>query len=250
MNNKVFISGSISVKSLNKLLLESFNKILLNNLEVLVGDAPGIDTLVQDFFNRSNYTNLTVYSIQSFPRYKANDNFQTKYIEVSNEVKKERERQTFKDEAMSSEANYSLVIWDGKSKGSYANIIRALKLKRAIKVYYTIKNNFLDKKDITIQNIDFIYRENNGYSATEVIEYLKEQGIEEFKRTQDLNKYLLEKNVNKKEEKIYLPLVNYDNLFLIEKYKGKISGLKFKSEFIAWLKKELSGTVYKQGELF
>lgn len=250
MNNKVFISGSISVKSLDKIIIDSFNKILSNNLEVLVGDAPGIDTLVQDFFNHSDYTNLTVYSIQSFPRYKANENYKTKYVEVSNEVKKERERQTFKDEAMSYESNYSLVIWDGKSKGSYANIIRALKLKKAIKVYYTIKNNFLDQKDITIQNIDFIYRENNGYSATEVIDYLKEQGIEEFKRTQDLNKYLLEKNVIKKEEKIYLPLANFANLFLIEKYKGKVSGLKFKNEFISWIEKNLPNSGHKQGELF
>lgn len=248
MSNKVFISGSISVKNLDNQLIGSLNKILANNLEVLVGDAPGIDTLVQDFFSSSNYTNLTIYSIQHFPRYKANDKYKTIYIEVPNDIKKERDRQTYKDKAMSNDANYSLVVWDGKSKGSYANIIRALNLEKAVKVYYTLINGFLDQKDISIQNIDFIYRENNGYNASEVIAYLEEQGINNFKRTQDLNKYLLENNIITKEEKIYIPSDTYKNLFIFEKYRGKVSGLKFKNEFITWIEENLPKSGY-QGEL-
>ena len=49
MNNKVFISGSITITQLPDCIEDSIRKIKDQNLEILVGDADGIDTLVQDF---------------------------------------------------------------------------------------------------------------------------------------------------------------------------------------------------------
>ena len=246
---KVFISGSISVKKLDEIVIKSFDNIILKNYKILVGDAPGIDTMVQNYLSKHSYTNTEIYSISSFPRYIANTNFKKKYIEVSNKIKKERERQIFKDKAMSDDCDFSSVIWDGKRKGSYANIIRAIESKKYVKVFYTKQNSFLEKEKITKQNIEYIYRENNGYSASEVVEYLLDNGIENFKKTQDLNKYLLEENVIKKEDKIYLPQKDYENMIMIESYKGKKSGIKFKNEFISWIEKKIS-SIPQQGELF
>ena len=112
-------------------------------MTILVGDAPGIDTLVQDLCNSQNYLNVIVYTITSSPRYKANSDFQEKSIFVGQEIKKERERQTYKDKAMSEESEFSLVIWDGSSKGSYANILRALENNKGVKVYYQEINDYL-----------------------------------------------------------------------------------------------------------
>ena len=139
---KVFISGSISIKKLNSEIIESLENIISKNYKVLIGDAPGIDTLIQDFFSKSNYTNVEVYSIFSSPRYKANKNFLSKYINVSSEIKNERERQTYKDEAMSDDSDFSFVIWDGKSKGSFANILRAIDTNKFAKVYYIFEERF------------------------------------------------------------------------------------------------------------
>ena len=193
---KVFISGSISIKKLNSEIIESLENIISKNYKVLIGDAPGTDTLIQDFFSKSNYTNVEVYSIFSFPRYKANINFLSKYINVSSEIKNERERQTYKDEAMSNDSDFSFVIWDGKSKGSFANILRAIDSDKFAKVYYIFEEKFLEQTKINKNEIDFIYRTHNGYTASEVVEYLQNQGIEKFKKTQDLNKYLLKINVS------------------------------------------------------
>ena len=190
---KVFISGSISIKKLNSEIIESLENIISKNYKVLIGDAPGTDTLIQDFFSKSNYTNVEVYSIFSSPRYKANINFLSKYINVSSEIKNERERQTYKDEAMSNDSDFSFVIWDGKSKGSYANILRAIDSNKFAKVYYIFEERFLEQPKINKNEIEFIYRTHNGYTASEVVEYLQNQGIEKFKKTQDLNKYLLER---------------------------------------------------------
>jgi len=239
MKNKVFISGSISIKKLPQEVKNSIDKITEQNIEILVGDADGIDTLVQNYCLSLNYYNLTVYSISILPRYKANKKFNTKYIEVTDSIKKERERQQEKDKAMTMDSEFTFTIWDSKSKGSYANILRGLNTNKKIKIYLSNKNLFLNKNKITKNEIEFIFRENNGYTASEVVQYLKNEAEEIFKKTQDLNKYLMQKLVIQKDDKIYMPTNKYKNLFIIDKYRGKIKGIKFKNEFIDWIKKHI-----------
>ncbi|MBN2825368.1 MAG: hypothetical protein JXQ76_08595, partial [Campylobacterales bacterium] len=132
MRNKVFISGSISIKKLPQEVINSINKIINQNFEILVGDANGIDTLVQDYCLSLNYFNVTVYSISIPPRYKASEDFKTKYIEVSHSTKKERERQQQKDKAMTMDSEFTFAIWDGKSRGTYDNILRGLENNKKI----------------------------------------------------------------------------------------------------------------------
>ena len=237
MKNKVFISGSISIKKLPQEVKNSIDKIIEQNLEILVGDAKGIDTLVQNYCLSLNYYNIIIYSIYAFPRYKASDNSKIKYIEVPNSIKRERERQQEKDKAMTMDSEFTFTIWDSKSKGSYANMIRGLDNHKKVKIYLSNKNLFLNK--ITKDEIEFIYRENNGYTASEVIQYLKNEAEEIFQKTQDLNKYLINKLVIQKDDKIYIPTNKYENLFIIDKYRGKTKGIKFKNEFISWIEKHI-----------
>jgi hypothetical protein len=196
MKNKVFISGSISIKKLPQEVKNSINKIIEQNLEILVGDANGIDTLVQNYCLSLNYYNVTIYSISILPRYKASDNFKIKYIEVPNIIKKQKERQQEKDKAMTQDSEFTFTIWDSKSQGSYENILRAFDNNKRIKIYLGDKNSFLNQ--ITKTKIEFIYRENNGYTALEVIQYLKNEADKIFQKTQDLNKYLMQKLVIQK----------------------------------------------------
>jgi len=239
MKNKVFISGSISIKKLPQEVKNSIDKIINQNFEILVGDASGIDTLIQNYCLSLNYFNVTIYSISMLPRYKASENFKTKYIEVSNSIKKERERQQQKDRAMTMDSEFTFAIWDGKSKGTYDNILRGLENNKKIKVYLSKKDLFLEQNKITKDEIDFIYRENNGYTASEVIQYLKDEAEDFFQKTQDLNKYLIHESVIQKDDKIYKPTNKYENLFIIDKYHGKIKGIKFKNEFISWIEKHI-----------
>lgn len=232
--SKVFISGSISIKQIPKDVIKSLENIQRSGLEVLVGDADGIDRKIQDYFKKNNYENICVYSIYSPPRNLSSPVFRKKLINVMEDIKKERERQTLKDKAMTEDSDYSLVVWDGKSKGSHKNILRALELKKKVKVYLTYTNQFIDQKKVNKNEIDFIYYEHNGYSAKEVVDYLISEGKEYFKNTRALNKYLLDNKIIEKTEDIYIPLKK-QNLFIIETYRGKNSGLRFKNEFIDWI---------------
>jgi len=233
--NSIFISGSIAIKKLPFQVQESIQTMIDKKMTILVGDAPGIDTLVQDLCNKQEYVDVIVYTITSSPRYKANKGFQEKSIFVGQEIKKERERQTYKDKAMSEDSIFSLVVWDGSSKGSYANILRALGSHKKVKVYYQDINDYLSSEKITPMELEFVYRENNGYTASEVVEYLQDNGIEIYNRSQDLNKFLINENLLLKEGTVYQPTKKNPDLFIVETYRGKPRGVKFNNQFIDWI---------------
>lgn len=234
--SKVFISGSIKINQLPKIVEKSLDKIINNDMEILVGDADGIDKMVQNYCKRVNYSNVTVYSIYSPPRYVASK-FKTKCIVPKIESKKERELQKEKDEAMTLDSDYSFIIWDGKSKGSYSNIIRAIENSKKLKVFLIEIDDFLQQNKISISGIEQIFRKNNGYSAAEVVEYLKNHGEDFFLSTKIFNKTLLEHHIIKKEDGVYYPIPEYENLFLIDRFKGKSIGIRFTNSFITWVEK-------------
>ena len=244
IENSVFISGSIAIKTLPQEVKESLHKIIDNQMKILIGDANGIDSLVQDYCLSLNYFNVTVYTISSIPRYKASDKFALKTIIVSNEIKGGREKQQEKDKAMTSESQYSFVIWDGKSKGSYDNVLRAFEQDKKIKLY--AQNRFLEQNEINQKNIEILYRENSGYTAFEVVQQLKNI----FNRTQDLNRYLLQNSIIKKDDNIYQPMSQYEDLFIIDKYRGRVKGIKFRSEFLGWIEGSLKSDRMVQNGLF
>ncbi|MDK8117609.1 hypothetical protein QP705_10580, partial [Limosilactobacillus reuteri] len=77
---------------------------MAKNMWVLVGDAQGIDILIQNFFEEKNYYNIIVYSIYQNPRNLRSQKFQIQTIDVPDDVKKERERQHYKDKQMSEDS--------------------------------------------------------------------------------------------------------------------------------------------------
>ncbi len=168
---KVFISGSINLNILPKIVEKSLQTIQEKSIKVLVGDAKGIDTLIQDYFSKNTYFNLDIYSIYEIPRNKNNNNFNTILIEVDMDIKSERKKQEKKDECMSLNSDYSFVVWDGKSKGSFNNIQRALENDKLLKVYYTKDNRLLEENELDRDTINKIYEKNNGVTLRELSKY-------------------------------------------------------------------------------
>lgn len=233
--SSVFISGSIAIKKIPNSVEHSIDRIINQNIQILVGDADGVDTMVQNYCKKRNYYNVTVYSISN-PRYKVSE-FKSKSITVITTSKRERKRQQEKDSAMTIDSDYSLAIWDGKSKGSYQNILRAINKNKKIRVFLSTESKYLQSSKINNNEIDFIFRKNNGYTAKEVVEYLLNEGEDYFQQTRAFNKCLMEEHIIKKENGVYLPMPKYKNLFFIDKYRGKVKGIKFNNDFINWVEK-------------
>ena len=234
--SSVFISGSIAIKNIPSCVENSINRIMEQNIHVLVGDAKGIDTVIQNYLKRHNYLNVTVYSIYHSPRYKVPE-FHEKHVPVNTNLKKERDRQQEKDAAMTIASDYSLVIWDGKSNGSYQNILRAIEHEKKIKIYLHSENKFVQPEKKTRNEMEYIYRENNGYTAKEVVEHLINEGEYYFRQSRTFLQYLLDQHIIKKEGGVYLPMPQYERLFIIDKYRGRVKGIKFNTDFISWIKK-------------
>lgn len=150
---KVFIGGSISIKELDNTVKDELYKLLKSNCEILVGDAYGVDSLIQKYCLENDYKNVTVYTCNRRPRNNVGD-FKVKKITPLLGVSG-RDFYTEKDKAMSYYCDLGFMIWDGTSQGTLNNIRRLAKYSIKITVYLSDKqqmkhiNNYNDYKKFT-----------------------------------------------------------------------------------------------------
>lgn len=111
---KVVISGSRSIKVLPQEAKDRIDRIIQLKAQILVGDAPGVDTLVQDYLVTCLYENVLVCYAKDKPRNNAG-----KFP-----VERGGDTYTERDEYMCKNSDYGLAIFDGVSKGTKANIDR------------------------------------------------------------------------------------------------------------------------------
>ena len=142
---KVFIGGSISIKQLDNTVKNELSKLINGNNEILVGDAYGVDSLVQKYYYDKGFRNVTVYTCNRRPRNNIGD-FQVKYITPSIGLYG-REFYAQKDRAMSYDCNFALMIWDGTSIGTLENIRRLAKYGVSIDIYLSKNNQIIQIKN-------------------------------------------------------------------------------------------------------
>ena len=117
---KVFISGSISTGTLSQDHKAALEQVVEGNRTILIGDAYGVDKAVQKILAAQNYQQVIVYYSGEKPRNNIG-NWQTKQI-PNPENLTGRSRYQLKDKAMADDCESAIMFWDGKSKGTKANI--------------------------------------------------------------------------------------------------------------------------------
>lgn len=130
---KIFISGSISINQLPEAALLKLESIMSKRYEILIGDAKGADYNVQKVLAQNGYNNVLVYHVGNHARNNVY-NWNTRQIPSSRE--KGRALFTLKDTAMARDADYALMIWDGKSKGTLNNMREMSKLNKKFLVVH------------------------------------------------------------------------------------------------------------------
>lgn len=124
MNQIVMISGSRSIKDISP-GLESITKIMELEFSIILGDAPGVDKLVQEYLRSQNYPNVKVYyalwSGNGKPRNVTG--FETVGVAGS---------YVDRDKMMCLICHYGLALWDGASRGTRDNIDRTGERKTKI----------------------------------------------------------------------------------------------------------------------
>ena len=136
----VFISGSISIKSLRTDDRAVLEQIIKDNCTILIGDAYGVDKAVQQILAECDYHSVIVYFTGEKPRNNLG-NWQTRRI-CNPENLTGRSRFQLKDKAMAKDCDSGIMFWDGKSKGTQHNMDYMDKLGK----YYLITNgeSFVD----------------------------------------------------------------------------------------------------------
>jgi hypothetical protein len=217
----VFVSGSISIKTLPSEVIKSFDKIISKTIHVYVGDADGIDTLTQNYFASKNYTNVTVCTIKEHPRNLASNHFNIKHVNYDISTKSHREQQSFKDSYMTTHTDYSFVVWDGKSKGSFTNIKRAFEQEKKLKVYYMKIGRCLLKEELAPSNIENIYKSNTGYTPSEIVAKIKASNIyTNISKASELKEWMISHKIFKSHKNKIEVNSNFKDYFIIENYRG------------------------------
>lgn len=141
---KVFIGGSRRVSRLNEDVKHRIDRIIEQGFPVIIGDANGADKAVQQYLHVRGYNAVEVFCSGGECR----NNLGKWPVRVAH-VGHTRRDFTFyaaKDEQMAREASVGLMIWDGKSAGTLANVARLIHQNKKVVVYSAPGKRFLTLK--------------------------------------------------------------------------------------------------------
>lgn len=141
MSMKIFIAGPRAVSKLNKSVENRLFNIYNNNFTVFVGDANGVDKLIQNFYFNLNYTNVVVFASKGLARNNIG-NWPIENVTVDDKIKG-FDFYVQKDIAMAKKADYGLMIWNGISKGTLNNVINLVSANKKVLIYFVPHDKFI-----------------------------------------------------------------------------------------------------------
>jgi hypothetical protein len=145
MGETVFLSGSRKLSRLNDRIRARLDNVLAHGLRVVVGDANGADKALQSYLAEKQYPTVTIFCAQGRCRNNVGG-WEERAVPVP-EGLTGRDFYTVKDLAMAQEADYGLVLWDGKSLGSINNVLALLKRGKTVVVYVSPRQAFATLKN-------------------------------------------------------------------------------------------------------
>lgn len=141
---KIFIAGPREEKQLDENVYIKLNNICEKGHEILVGDAYGIDSAIQNFLFKSNYANVKVFASNGLARNNYG-NWQIEKVLVSDNVKG-FDFYVKKDLEMVKQTDIGFMIWNGKSRGTFNNIVNLLEYHKEVVLYYLKNKKFYHLK--------------------------------------------------------------------------------------------------------
>ena len=117
-----FLGGSQTINELPEGVRETIDKYLNGNSFFLVGDCKGADVLFQQYLKGKNYRRVKVYVSGDKVRNNVGD-YETVHINAPDKEKDPVRFYKVKDYAMADVADSAIMIWDGKSAGTFLDIV-------------------------------------------------------------------------------------------------------------------------------
>ncbi len=136
----VFVAGSRQISRLSTEVRSRLDKIMEKGFQILVGDANGADKAVQRYLADNSYPNVLVHCMRSHCRNNVG-NWPTRKVDASRGVGG-FDYYSLKDRAMAEAAEYGLMLWDGKSKGTVNNVVNLSRDHKPVVVYVAPTRQF------------------------------------------------------------------------------------------------------------
>lgn len=108
--------------------------------QILVGDANGADKAVQRYLADKAYSNVLVHCMENHCRNNVG-NWPTRQVPAPHGARG-FDYYSLKDLAMAQVAEYGLMLWDGKSKGTINNVVTLSRRNKPIVVYVVPSRSF------------------------------------------------------------------------------------------------------------
>ncbi len=138
----IFISGSMRIKNINRMVTDRIGNIIREKFTILVGDADGVDASIQEILEKKSYKNVKVYCTGNYPR---NNIGKWELITVQTDHKpKTRLYFTAKDIEMAKKCDHGLMVWDSKSTGTLSNVYELLINKKTSVVFVNKLKKFFN----------------------------------------------------------------------------------------------------------
>jgi hypothetical protein len=112
--------------------------------EILVGDANGADKAVQSYLAEKAYPHVLVHCMERPCRNNVG-HWPTREVPAPKGARGSDFYST-KDRVMADTAEYGLMVWDGKSKGTINNVVNLCRDGKPVVVYVAPKKQFLTVK--------------------------------------------------------------------------------------------------------
>ncbi len=137
---KVFIGGSRSISRLDADVTRRIDRMVEQELLILVGDANGADKAVQAYLSDRQYPNVIVF----FTGGQCRNNVAEWPVTSAPQPHHTRDFRFFtaKDSVMAREADVGLMLWDGQSCGTIVNVARMVVSNKPVVVYVSARKDF------------------------------------------------------------------------------------------------------------
>ena len=182
---KVFIGGSRSISRLNKIVKDKIDEFINNQYTIYIGDANGSDKAVQKYLFEKGYKNVIVFCVGD--KYRNNiGGWKVEYVSVNGAKKRTFEYYVQKDLEMAKRANFGFMIWDGKSRGTFNNILNLLKMNKKVLIYFSLDKKIYDIATMEMFNEWLSKYKNSDISLKMKLDFFNKSNFE-FQKQLSLN---------------------------------------------------------------
>ncbi|NBU30784.1 MAG: hypothetical protein EBS41_04670 [Actinobacteria bacterium] len=129
----MMLGGSRKISQLPPPVVEFLAEMMEKRYWFLVGDAPGADSFFQKVLHSAGYPRVVVFTSVGQARANAGQ-WEERYID-SGLKSQSAAKHTVKDRIMVSKADEGLMVWDGSSPGTLANVIDLFEAEKSSRIW-------------------------------------------------------------------------------------------------------------------